>query len=144
MTRENEAKAQYTFDQVAAHLIEQGQKSTLLGIECAYRGENGLRCAIGFCISNENYRFEMEDHNITYSCASLGSKTILEMVDKQYSHDEDFMNSLQAIHDKSIPSVWPGKLKMFARMYGLDGSIVDIILNARLPVPTLINKLTTI
>jgi hypothetical protein len=41
-----QATAQEVFDQVATHLLTQRQRSTTKG-NCAYRGDDGLKCAAG-------------------------------------------------------------------------------------------------
>ena len=143
MTTENEAKAQYTFDQVAAHLIQQNERSINNWI-CAYRGTGGLRCAIGFCISNEDYDPKMEGCVISLAYNSSEIFKIIDKVSHEYCNDVYFLKMLQVIHDCNLPIKWPTTLKQFARRYNLDDSIVDIIVNAKFPMPTLIYELTTI
>lgn len=62
-----DATAQDVFDQVAAHLIKQGEQSRRSGHPsvslpggCAYRGDGGLMCAAGCLISDEEYKEEMD------------------------------------------------------------------------------------
>jgi hypothetical protein len=139
MTTEDKAKAQHTFDQVAAHLIEQGEKS-LTAVDddsefahCVYRGPNGLRCAIGFCISNEDYDIRMEEKSLASQINFAPGLTVLDKVGAQYYRNAAFLNLLQLIHDCSSVLEWPESLKDFAKKYDLDDSIVDIMLNAKLP-----------
>jgi hypothetical protein len=50
---------QETFDKVCVHLLTQLQKSVFLdsngSMACAYRGPNGLKCAVGCLIPDELY-----------------------------------------------------------------------------------------
>ena len=47
-----QATAQQVFTQVKNHLLKQNEKSMINGI-CAYRGSNGLQCAAGCLMSDE-------------------------------------------------------------------------------------------
>ena len=55
-----QASAQEVFDQVVNHLLQQGKKSqneTSGGdVLCAYRGFNGLKCAAGCLIADDEYK----------------------------------------------------------------------------------------
>ena len=144
MTTENQAKAQYTFNQVAAHLIEQNKRSRNNEGRCKYRGTNGLRCAVGFCITNEDYDSRIEGRGLKSCYDSNGMLRVLDKISPDYCNDYNFMRSLQLIHDTIVVSKWPTRLKEFAKTYNLDDSIVDIMVNAKLPVPNLINELTAI
>ena len=142
MTTENKIIAQYTFDQVAAHLIEQNEKSMSNDIGCAYRGKNGMRCAIGFCISNEDYDPKMEGCFVDMRYGPDKLFTIMDKVSLGYYKNSNFLDDLQVIHDCNLPIIWPAMLKQFAKSYSLDDSIVDIMVNAKLPVPTFVDELT--
>jgi hypothetical protein len=144
MTPENQAKAQYTFDQVASHLIRQNKKSTRKSVGCAYRGDDGLRCAIGFCIPDSNYNPSMEGLGVQSMVQSLNYATVLEVIDASYCNDSYFMRKLQAIHDTRSVLKWPRKLKEFAAVFELDNSIVDIMVNAKLQGLTLPTEPTTL
>lgn len=50
----HEATAQQVFDQAALHLLTQNRKSKE-DTKCAYRTKEGLRCAAGCFISEEEY-----------------------------------------------------------------------------------------
>lgn len=49
----HEATEQQVFDQVAGHLLT--QKEVLPSPACFYRGPNGLKCAAGCLIANDEY-----------------------------------------------------------------------------------------
>lgn len=108
------------FDKVKAHLLQQGKKShkklLIYGEEtvtCAYRGEGGLKCAVGCLILDEHYHPQMENGTPTgYNdvgelvrrsiCASLGTPLVNEKhVDMQ------FLRRLQLIHDENPVDRWP-------------------------------------
>ena len=59
-------KKQEVFNKVAAHLLAQG-KPALKGEDCVYRSKDGLKCAIGCLIPDENYTPEMERKSIERS-----------------------------------------------------------------------------
>ena len=50
-----DATAQQVFDQVVAHMIKQGERSIQNGSMCLYRGPNGLKCAAGCLIADDEY-----------------------------------------------------------------------------------------
>ena len=52
--------AQEIFDTVATHLFTQGRQARLSNTTCAYRSDDGLKCAIGALIPDDMYRSEME------------------------------------------------------------------------------------
>lgn len=148
MTTENKAKAQYTFDTIATHLLVQGQRSEARFPDldggmlngCAYRGNNGLRCAVGFCISNEKYSPELEGK-------ICSNPYVLNAIDAQYCNDGFFLSALQQIHDgdSRMPDThcvkaWPDKLRKFASRYNLDASIVDTLEAATIPHPQILEE----
>ena len=53
------ATAQEVFDQVATHLLTQNERS-LDGASCSYRNCDGLKCAAGCLISDDEYDNQME------------------------------------------------------------------------------------
>lgn len=123
--QETRSKTQYTYDVVALHLLLQGEKSEQLrdhdgelGITCMYRGNYGLRCAIGFLISNQNYNPRMEGKGV--------GENIICYIGTEYYRNVRFLADLQLIHDNSQPVFWEEKLRSFAKLYGLDDSILEL------------------
>ncbi len=62
---------QEVFDMVARHLIGQGKRSMgvvpgMGGRTCAYRGENGTKCAVGCLIPDEAYDPSIENRGIVF------------------------------------------------------------------------------
>lgn len=63
---------QEVFDYVAKHLIKQG-KQAVAGSNCAYRSPEGLSCAVGCLITDEEYNVNMEGESSTLLSTRLGS-----------------------------------------------------------------------
>lgn len=95
--------AQEAFDKVTAHLLEQKARSVISdspdrpvpgGKTCCYRGENGMKCAIGALIPDEMYSPDMEFN----TAAGL----IFKFQELPFSHlSERFLTHLQEVHDLS-------------------------------------------
>lgn len=99
---------------------------------CAYRGEDGKRCALGHLIPDAVYKPEMEGHNALDLLAPGGSwGTGLRVTDLEgmagYDIDEDqeqqlaeFLFGLQGCHDSAAsPGVMRVELQDFADLHGL-------------------------
>ena len=107
-----DATAQEVFDQVAAHLLTQGQKSEGRDENCLYRGPDGLKCAAGCLIADDEYDNEMEGRawSVTVGFPPAHSELI---------------RALQFIHDGWPCEEWPTKIKGVASNFGLSALIVD-------------------
>ena len=60
-----EGTNQEIFDRVVEHLAQQKKRSMYDKDTCAYRSEDGLKCAIGALIPDEYYDSEFEEKNIS-------------------------------------------------------------------------------
>lgn len=125
---------QKAFDHVAAHIAQQGERSTTFfkgdsAPTCAYRGENGLMCAAGCLISDENYTEGFE-------CRSLGeggvrrldADAIWDAIVRSTGLDADawtLVYSLQAVHDGGGPYTWKHDLWSLAERFGLSMTEVN-------------------
>lgn len=83
-------------------LIQQGKRSSRDG-ECAYRGEDGAKCAIGFHIPDELYDVRMEGFEF-YALARWSPNVLKFLMDKyKFEGDqEEFKtacSALQGLHD---------------------------------------------
>lgn len=81
---------------------------------CQYRGDNGRRCALGYCIPDSLYSENLEGVTIY--------KLPRHFLDKIGIRKKDigFANNLQQVHDFSVnPSDLRFKLELFAAKYGL-------------------------
>ncbi len=109
-----QATAQQVYDQAKEHLLKQNAKSmtdgsgTLEG--CLYRGPNGLKCAAGCLIADEEYKIDMEGR----SWSSL--------VQDGYVPDylKNLISELQTMHDQNMPSLWPTELELLAQRHNLN------------------------
>lgn len=88
---------QELFDKVVAHLRKQGVKSVENG-RCRYRTAEGLKCAIGILIKDEDYSTELEGC-VVYNSGVLkatglgGGSPILKKL----------ATALQVVHDSHEP-----------------------------------------
>jgi hypothetical protein len=101
------------FDFIAAQLLEQGMKSQMHRytngnipiVDCAYRGKENTRCAVGMIISDEFYSESLEGK-------SIHEEGVIESVEKSNPEwdidDTSFLmlNKLQIIHDTHEPQDW--------------------------------------
>ena len=102
-------------------LLKQKAKSTHIGVndygvtfrECAYRGDNGMQCAIGCLISDALYTPEMEGRNVSYLCDNSYLKPPSDAT-------LALLCSLQYVHDQTPPETWPQGLVALAERHGLE------------------------
>jgi hypothetical protein len=118
------AAEQEVFDQVARHMIKQKTRSWLQDGACAYRGEEGLKCAAGCLISDEEATMlNLADESINtlpWSCLIIRGVA----PDRHRS----LISSLQAIHDNPdyVPEDdWGDRLKELAKQRGLNYKVVN-------------------
>lgn len=108
--------AQQLFDQVVSHLRTQGKPcySSVSG-GCAYRGQNGLKCAIGALIPDEAYLPRME---------GLDAGGILQFLPdtlkQEFAAHNTLLISLQKVHDEYPPIGWEQQLQRVANVYHLQ------------------------
>lgn len=93
-----QATEQEVFDQVVQHLREQGVQSTTEE-GCAYRGDDGLMCAAGCLIADDEYTPYMDSSNKT-SWAHLVFEDIFP------DEHDDLISGLQLVHDEYHPDNW--------------------------------------
>ncbi len=122
---------QETFDIVARHLLTQNAKAGYADpdepsrFRCAYRGEGGLKCAIGVLIPDEKY-----DPDFDAGCWSACSDRVGSVL-FSLGHDPEFCASLQNIHDNRAPEEWAQELKDRGCRYGVSPAVVDEVLRER-------------
>jgi hypothetical protein len=98
-------------------MIEQGGPSLRVGIHgtlsCAYRGENGTKCALGFFIPDDLYSEEIEGKSLlgesVYQLECFKGKSLHLLRSLQQAHDiscddpkkfmEQFRNHMRSIAD---------------------------------------------
>lgn len=126
---EQQLSAQQIFDRVATHLLTQGRRSlrfrpgSSLPEGCAYRGTEGLRCAIGCLISDESYDPRMEGRSVHYLVEDNAGRATFPDLEPLWPHYE-LLRRLQKVHDESEPPFWLGQLRAIASEFGLSPSAV--------------------
>lgn len=102
-----QATAQEVFDQVATHLLEQGEKCTN-GQVCLYRYD-GKKCAAGCLIGDDEYH------------PGFAAEAWPTLIGKNMVADRhrDLIMTLQNLHDQSDPEEWHDSLSRLAKREGL-------------------------
>lgn len=124
--------AQEIFDKVALHLLTQNRKSEFFdskkarigeGNRCAYRGDDGAKCAVGCLINDESYHSNLEGHGV------LNSDVLFALmhsgIDVNQRHNKYMLEGLQGIHDDVVVSEWKETLKALAHKYKLNTDAID-------------------
>lgn len=141
MTYKTFASAQEILDHVAPLLFAQGQRSMLHPCapddeepQCAYRGEGGLRCAVGFIIPDELYNPNIEGSSaISEDLKGILGKIITTPFGNTYSGLGRFLADFQDVHDGWICDGIDGKdartnliedLLSLASRYDLDETVL--------------------
>jgi hypothetical protein len=92
---------QTVFDTATAAIIKQGKRCVNNSGTCQYRGPDGLKCAIGHLITDE----QMERHHIINSAGALSfSRALVEELIPDMNDLEvtrNFLSELQDAHDLS-------------------------------------------
>ena len=105
-----ELTEQELFDKVANHLLTQNKKSyNSAENACAYRSPDGLKCAAGCLIEDNEYTDGLE------------GKTWAGLLVRRCVKDDhsSLIMRLQKIHDHKRPCEWKDKLKNLAEEYNL-------------------------
>lgn len=118
--------AQEVFDQVASHLLTQNAKSVARlgdGYACAYRGADGMKCAAGCLIGDDEYRPEMEGAawcSMTKSEFQYPGSDPHEAIRGLAPRDHlNLISDLQIVHDSYDVPDWRRLLAKTARDHGL-------------------------
>lgn len=119
--------AQETFDIGAKHLLTQMKKSLADsrrgGTLCAYRGNNGLKCAAGIFIPDSKYNFGMEGKNWNKICTMHS-----EAADWG---DYRMIVRLQNLHDLYSVEAWTENLIIIGKHLGVDTSAIETFINQK-------------
>ncbi len=108
------------FNKIVKHLLKQNKKCELTNKNdykmCVYRGENGMKCAIGCILPDKLYRprHDKESYDIYRLMNNLEIRKYFGGKD-----NIEFLVELQGIHDSYNPKNWKFKLKIFAKKYDL-------------------------
>ena len=90
-----EMTLQDVFNTAYIGLASQGFERSMLNDGCAYRGAEGRKCAIGYCIPDEEYSPDME--GLTAHEPSIAR--LFPLVDAEE------MRTLQRVHDNATSGV---------------------------------------
>lgn len=103
---------QETFDMVCEGLAAQGWKRSIELGTCVYHGSDGLKCAAGLLIPDEEYSSVMEE---------LPVAEIFEDSPSLRKHDLDLLIDLQEAHDTwEKPEAMKRAFKVEAELLGLE------------------------
>lgn len=106
---------QRTFDLVVNHLRKQGKRSMRRDSEgrlwCAYRADDGSKCAVGVLIPDSDYLPSFEGHGAQYT-------PIYDILEKN-GHFFGVCFDMQVIHDGVDPENWEEEFEKIAKMYNL-------------------------
>src|SRR5581483_1310933 len=114
------ATAQDIFNTVALHLFTQGRPSSCKGGYCYYRGPNGMKCAVGALIPDENYYAGMEGKSvsgITLPAHLNAHRPLLHEL--QAMHDNTACNEDGTYKLENLKSL----LAVCAQKHGLDSKV---------------------
>lgn len=106
-----DATAQQVFDQVVAHLRKQGRASKDYKTGgCFYRGPEGLKCAAGCLISDDEYvdRMDIRNGHDTYWLDLIEDGLV------PTSRHNLLISCLQDIHDDRDPYDWEREFERLA------------------------------
>lgn len=106
-----DATEQEVFYQVKDHLLRQKARSLGKDKLCKYRGENGLKCAAGCLIADEEYK-------PTFERKTWGELSKSRTYKIGNCHAE-LINRLQHIHDSGFLYDWEEELGQAAKEFGL-------------------------
>lgn len=111
---------QEVFDRVATHLLTQKRKARDSELSCQYRNAEGLKCAVGCLIPDSDYTPKMEGHRVAFLIVNYDSvRSLFVNINPELLYD------LQSIHDSQDPAHWRSSLARAARVYKLDGAVVE-------------------
>lgn len=106
---------QQVFDHVATHLLTQNKRSTNKNRDCLYKSPEGLKCAAGCIIADDEYNEKMED---------VVWRMLVRREVVPEAHME-LISDLQYCHDDYEPRIWKRKLKEIAKYHNLSISVLD-------------------
>lgn len=120
----SQEQKQDIFNKAYLGLASQGFRRSMKVLElekgenhlCAYRGDDGLKCAIGHCIDDKNYKPSLE----TRGAQELEVRQAMGLKGRLNSDDRCFLGGLQGCHDyTSHADLMQDRLREFAAEYSL-------------------------
>lgn len=105
--------AQEIFDRTVRHLIQQdgpsvAQPEGYRGVLCAYRGDNGRACAVGYWIPDEKYTLALEGNSLR-SYVTDGAydwcETVVSALPPGFREHLPLLERLQQAHDAQMSTL---------------------------------------
>lgn len=115
---------QETFDTVARHLLDQGEKAIDENGKCRYRTPGGLKCAAGCLIPQIIYKPSMEGTGVIWHGPEIDPTPAGKAI-QGIGHDIYLVYDLQRVHDEETPSTWSKCLAYVAQRFGLSTEVLD-------------------
>lgn len=113
------------FNYVKQHLLTQNKKSfakkdtgDISDIFCAYRGDEGLSCAIGCLIDNAHYHSRLE----TKSVSDFAVQKVICQSIPNWQFNEYLLADLQYTHDIVNSERWGHYLEVLSMNFDANGS----------------------
>jgi hypothetical protein len=115
---------QQIFDIVATHLRKQGRKSMYKNqiddLSCAYRGQDGAKCAVGCLILDSEYNPRFEGINIRLLLLSPVECGVPQSLVERLMPHYELLRSLQFVHDYNDVPFWEKQLLDVANHFHLN------------------------
>jgi hypothetical protein len=111
-------QAQDIFNTVVAHLRKQQAKSNIVSVGrsmCVYCSPEGLKCAVGCLITDEEYSPDMETGQGVHALLADYPK----IADRLGWSNRELLESLQLVHDHYQVERWEDGLQSVATYYDL-------------------------
>ncbi len=90
---------QEIFDKAVLGVLKQGKRSVKDTHQCAYRGDGGLKCAVGFLIDDDDLARRMDDYGDDLHFLLAGGSLKSELPNFLYEH-RGLLCALQKAHDR--------------------------------------------
>lgn len=110
---------QEIFNTVVEHLLTQNVRS-LDGEICMYRSKEGLKCAIGCLIPDDEYSVELEGYQVSVIQSGLYKSLLSKKTLDMFQNNLTLLKHLQDIHDIIDPKCWDTRLKATALKFNLN------------------------
>lgn len=113
----NEHTLQEVYDQIALHLLTQGERAINEFEQCELRNDCGYTCAIGSLIPENDYSPSLEYYFLEMFETEFNVRLSADMA--------DLLDKLRIVHDFCNPSAWENALKIVAEKMQLSSEVVS-------------------
>jgi hypothetical protein len=113
--------AQQIFDQVARHLLTQGQRATdPISDGCRYRTFDGRSCAVGCLLTPEEAQAADEADT-----AGVQDLVAFHLLPARLLGHVELLHQLQQVHDIDEPCDWRAELRVVAEDHQLSAAVLE-------------------